>query len=66
MTVEGPDGQFYVVLDVSHLDVQGGDVDQVMLRDQHILPDQTEVYSEGSFFYQKNRIIFLLKIHIAL
>jgi len=42
MTVEGPDGQFYVVLDVSHLDVQGGDVDQVMLRDQHILPDQTE------------------------
>ena len=58
MTVEGPDGQFYVVLDVSHLDVQGGDVDQVMLRDQHILPDQTEVYSGGSFFYKKIELFF--------
>ena len=42
-TMEGPDGQYYVVLDVAHLDVQGGDVDQVVLRDQQILPDAAVV-----------------------
>jgi len=54
MTVEGPDGQFYVVLDVTPLDVQGEDDDadpnqvgtevstsvrQVVLQEQEILGD---------------------------
>lgn len=47
-TMEGPDGQYYVVLDVAHLDVQGGDVDQVVLRDQQILPDAAVTKTESS------------------
>ena len=69
MTVEGPDGQYYVVLDVTQLEVQAQDdvrsvqvvqdnqVQQVLIQETQILSDSGDGVSQFLLSRYKQEIV---------